>query len=246
MSFRGSAAAARPWRDDEHDEFDDAPSADDALIAGGDDDDDAGPAAIEVPPMEERAHRRLYLPVVRALPPVPVPRVLSPAEESVRFFRPSTETESGRQRAVTESMDRMSKRELEAGARVFPSEVNDEYDFRRPRTREDCLPGGRNEARPCPWVSCRHHLALDVGEDNGSIKANFPGDEVWGANTNCSLDVADRGGVTLEELGALMNVTRERARQLEMRALKQLREELAVRGLRFAELEALIEREERE
>lgn len=28
----------------------------------------------------------------------------------------------------------------------------------RPRTRGDCLA----EARPCPWVGCRHHLLLEV------------------------------------------------------------------------------------
>src|SRR5262245_4590856 len=28
----------------------------------------------------------------------------------------------------------------------------------RPRVRADCLPGGVNEERPCPWASCRYHL----------------------------------------------------------------------------------------
>lgn len=28
----------------------------------------------------------------------------------------------------------------------------------RPRTRGECL----EEARPCPWVGCRHHLLLEV------------------------------------------------------------------------------------
>ncbi|MGN6107941.1 MAG: hypothetical protein ACTHU0_22725 [Kofleriaceae bacterium] len=31
-------------------------------------------------------------------------------------------------------------------------------DIPRPKTRADC----RAEARPCPWVSCRHHLLLEV------------------------------------------------------------------------------------
>jgi hypothetical protein len=30
----------------------------------------------------------------------------------------------------------------------------------RPTTRAEC----RDEARPCPWVSCRHHLLLEVEE----------------------------------------------------------------------------------
>jgi DNA-directed RNA polymerase sigma subunit (sigma70/sigma32) len=38
------------------------------------------------------------------------------------------------------------------------------------------------------------------------------------------LDVADRGGVTLEEIGEILNLTRERIRQVESRGLEQLRE----------------------
>jgi DNA-directed RNA polymerase sigma subunit (sigma70/sigma32) len=39
----------------------------------------------------------------------------------------------------------------------------------------------------------------------------------------CALDVADRGGITLEEVGAIMNLTRERIRQVETRGLLKLR-----------------------
>jgi hypothetical protein len=35
----------------------------------------------------------------------------------------------------------------------------------RPRTRGDCL----QEARPCPWVSCRHHLLLEVAASKGGL-----------------------------------------------------------------------------
>jgi len=91
--------------------------------------------------------------------------------------------------------------------------------YNRPRTRGDCLPGGCNGARPCPWVSCKAHLALDVDEINGSMKVNFPDIEVWEMRDTCALDVADRDGITLEEVGELMNLTRERVRQLELQAL---------------------------
>ena len=36
------------------------------------------------------------------------------------------------------------------------------------------------------------------------------------------IDVAERGGITLEEVGGLMNLTRERVRQLEAEALTEL------------------------
>jgi len=81
---------------------------------------------------------------------------------------------------------------------------------RRPKVRRDCQYG----QRPCPWVSCKHHLYLDVSS-NGSIKFNFPDVEVHELGVTCALDVADRGGAKLEQVAALLNVTRERARQLQ-------------------------------
>ncbi len=36
----------------------------------------------------------------------------------------------------------------------------------RPTTRAECL----EEARPCPWVSCRHHLLLEVAEPKAQRK----------------------------------------------------------------------------
>lgn len=89
----------------------------------------------------------------------------------------------------------------------------------RPKTRGDC----RDDQRPCPWVSCKHHLYLDVNPETGSIKINFPDLEPWELKHTCSLDVAERGGITLEEVGEIANLTRERVRQIEVRGLLQLR-----------------------
>lgn len=89
----------------------------------------------------------------------------------------------------------------------------------RPHRREDCVGG----PRPCPWVSCRYHLYLDVSPRTGSLKLNFPDLEVWELEECCALDVADRGQAGSEEIGSLLNVTRERARQLEEKALLQAR-----------------------
>src|SRR5262249_46575714 len=55
-----------------------------------------------------------------------------------------------------------------------------------------------------------------------AIKLNFPDLEVWEMNETCALDVADRGGTTLEEVGAIMNLTRERIRQVEVKGLAKL------------------------
>ncbi len=99
-----------------------------------------------------------------------------------------------------------------------------DLDGARPRTREDC----RNGPRPCPFVSCAHHLYLDVNADTGAIKFNFPHLDVWQMAETCSLDVADRGGITLEEVGNILNLTRERIRQVETKGIDRLRARLPV------------------
>jgi Sigma-70, region 4 len=116
-------------------------------------------------------------------------------------------------RARTISVKRMTKRELEIGRMLYP-----ETDYYKPNTRAECIDG----PRPCPYVSCQHHLFLDVSARTGAIKLNFPDLEVWDMNESCALDVADRGGTTLEDVGAIMNLTRERIRQVEVKALAKL------------------------
>jgi len=112
----------------------------------------------------------------------------------------------------------MTKRELELGRALYP--VDEFADLERPRTRGDC----KNVPRPCPFVSCVHHLYLDVSARTGAIKLNFPDLEPWELpeTASCSLDVADRMGVTLEEVGKITNLTRERIRQIEVKSLAKL------------------------
>jgi len=116
-------------------------------------------------------------------------------------------------RARTISVKRMTKRELEIGRLLYP-----ETGYYKPRTRVECVDG----PRPCPYVSCKHHLYIDVSPRTGAIKLNFPDIEVWDMGESCALDVADRGGTTLEDVGAIMNLTRERIRQVEVKALAKL------------------------
>lgn len=77
--------------------------------------------------------------------------------------------------------------------------------------------------RPCAFVSCKHHMALDISPETGSIKINFPDLDPSEMMNSCSLDVADRGGLTLEEVGDMMNLTRERIRQIEVCGLLKLK-----------------------
>jgi hypothetical protein len=116
-------------------------------------------------------------------------------------------------RARTVSVKRMTRYELEA-SRCQHAEV----ELHKPATRGECS----NTERPCPFVSCRHHLYLDVSPRTGSIKINFPDLEVWQLPISCALDIADAGGCTLEAVGDIMNLTRERVRQLEVCALAHL------------------------
>jgi hypothetical protein len=89
----------------------------------------------------------------------------------------------------------------------------------RPTTRGECIGG----VRPCPYVSCRQNLYLDVNPYTGSIKINFPDLDIDQIPESCALDVADRGGLdSLDEIGRVMNMTRERVRQIESSAIRKL------------------------
>lgn len=122
--------------------------------------------------------------------------------------------------------------------------LNDEERFilavhERPTDRRDCRPEGvyRDDAghlrptprgrlriwpdnQPCPWVGCRHHLALAINSETHGMKEL--GD--WrDGQPSCSLDIADAGDVTLDRAGDLSGITRERVRQIEVRALTRLK-----------------------
>ncbi len=118
-----------------------------------------------------------------------------------------------RARARTISIRRLSKTELNLGRVLYPEEQ-----YWRPASRGDCA----DMERPCPFVSCKYHLYIDVHPVRGSIKVNFPDLEVWEMTDTCALDIADRGGITLEEVGEIMNLTRERVRQVETQGLAKL------------------------
>lgn len=138
--------------------------------------------------------------------------------------RRTSRRDRGVPRARTIAARRITREELRIGALMYPP-----VDVLRPQTREEC----RGTARPCPFVGCRHNLYLDINPQTGSIKLNRPDLEPWEmpAEASCSLDVAERGGLTLEEVSARMNFTRERARQVEVHGLLHLRQNALDRGI---------------
>jgi len=98
--------------------------------------------------------------------------------------------------------------------------LRDDADHAMPDGRQDC----RGTERPCAIVRCRHNAYLDVSSKTNAIKLNFPDLEPWEVppESSCTLDAADAGPRTLEEVAATMNLTRERVRQVEAKALKRL------------------------
>ncbi len=138
-------------------------------------------------------------------------------------------------------MNRTPPRSL-SGRKLTNEELDDADELRwykpkevRPKLRSECI---NNGVRPCPFVSCAHHLFLDVRkvqrvvrsrkiprEAVDTIRINFPVFSPLDLEFSCSLDEVREfpDGMTLEEMGQRMNLTRERVRQLEVAVLEKIR-----------------------
>jgi hypothetical protein len=85
----------------------------------------------------------------------------------------------------------------------------------RPVKRCDCDRG----ERPCPWIGCRLHMlwVLDKPRINRILRLpdSEAADAALALPMTCVLDVTDQGGATLEEIGTILSITRERVRQIE-------------------------------
>lgn len=143
-----------------------------------------------------------------------LPAVAVAAEEEEVFFDANSASRGRSKTIARKQMLRERRRMLSQGL------IPDVLEYDRPVHRVEC----RSAKRPCLYVSCRYHLYLDVNPMTGSIKINFPDLEVWQLTESCALDVAERGGVTLEEVGAIMNLTRERIRQVEVSGLSKMKD----------------------
>jgi len=118
-------------------------------------------------------------------------------------------------------------------ALVDDDPIEDSYPegIERPKTRGDC----KGQARPCPFVTCQHHL-YRIAVLQAQDRSAHAGKEPWQLPETCTLDVADKGGMTLEEVGQILGVTRERVRQLEERGLERAARNARRRKMDFEEI----------
>lgn len=103
--------------------------------------------------------------------------------------------------------------------------------------RSDCKDG----PRPCTQVSCKHHTLVEIGSQR-SLKAvglnrlrrgaSAAEVEEWteqaaeilvNMTETCTLDVADKGGVSGEYIGDVFQISREAVRLCTNNALTKLR-----------------------
>ena len=144
----------------------------------------------------------------RRAPPLLARRTLSDRRAMHVMVRPKT-------------MGQRELKRLVAAERAAAGEVVDRKPIHdaRPRQWSECA----HLTGPCPWVGCRHHLYLELNDESGSMRILKPGLEPDEIGETCSLRVAEAGQHRLQEVGDLMNITRERVRQIESRALTRLR-----------------------
>jgi hypothetical protein len=117
----------------------------------------------------------------------------------------------------------MRRKEREKHLRVLMELDALGIDQRRPRTLAECPP----PSEPCPFVSCRFHMALEIEHRPNrqpAVKLMFPHLGLAEMRETCSLRVANRGDrLTDERVGELLGLTAERVRQTEHTALAKLR-----------------------
>jgi hypothetical protein len=103
--------------------------------------------------------------------------------------------------------------------------INHAKTFTRPRFRWQC----EGIPRPCIFASCKYNMYLknftNCGKD---FKITFPNIDIWDMDpeASCCLDIADQGSHTLHEISEILNVTRERVRQIEGKALIKVKSRL--------------------
>ena len=125
---------------------------------------------------------------------------------------------------------------------TFPSEGAAMENGKRPKTRADCLAGGFNAERPCPYVGCVYHISDLIAGFARMFSPVMPekrfhqlGDEfvskLKALPTTCILDEIDKKPeMTLIDIANLINATRERVRQIDVIAYRAFKRHWANRG----------------
>lgn len=95
----------------------------------------------------------------------------------------------------------------------------------KPTKRSECIA----VLRPCPWISCKHHMLwiflprqflTSTDKLIDKFLNTYSDDEILEmieklGDNSCTLDVVRHGEMTLQEVGDIMGITRERVRQIE-------------------------------
>jgi hypothetical protein len=115
-------------------------------------------------------------------------------------------------------MPRITDTDLKIGHLLYP----EYHSLARPKTRGECP-----TVRPCPFIGCRYNLYLDV---NGDLSANatpwMPNEVYDQPVSNCALDIAEEDGKSLEEIAAILKITRERVRQIIESGLAKMKQQV--------------------
>ncbi len=89
-----------------------------------------------------------------------------------------------------------------------------------PRRRSDCL----KRRKPCPWVRCKHHFMWLMWDKLRDKSDHEIADCITKMKSSCVLDMVDKyREMTLEQVGQVLNLTRERIRQIEEKAITRVR-----------------------
>lgn len=122
-----------------------------------------------------------------------------------------------------------SPRELQRAYIKSPELFLQQHNDSRPKTRADCA----TVPRPCPYVTCRYNMFLDIKNDSGGgLTYNIsrdaePSDMRY--DQSCALDIADEHagvGMTLDDIGVYFGIDRERVRQIESVAIEKIKRKL--------------------
>jgi len=128
--------------------------------------------------------------------------------------------------SMTIAVSRLTADEIAIGKLLYPETP------KRPKTRDECP-----SYRPCPYVGCRYNTYLEVTWC-GNITIPKKGEEPWQVDpaTSCTLDLADRGGMIMDDVAAIFRIRRQRVHQIEAEACEKLRQRFPwIEELRYPE-----------